>query len=302
MGDVPEFHHLLVFARVVEARSVTGGARTMGLAQPTASGHLSTLEKTLGVRLFDRVNGEILPTAAGKVLYRHAIDLLKRRQAAMDELGGLRGLSGGTLDIGGSNIPGGYVLPAIIATFQRGHRDVRLQLRVGDSQQIAGEVADGVLDLAVIGTEPSKGTLLARAVGRDRLVLVVAPDHPWAQKRKLPVRTLAREPFLARERGSGTRAVIQRGLRAAGLAPETLAVTAELGSNEAVKQSVLAGLGFSIVSERSVRPELDSRKLHAIPIEGVTLERPFYLVTDSRRSASALRRAFEEHLVSAMKA
>lgn len=302
MAEIPEFHQLLVFARVIEARTVTGGARSLGLTQSTASGHLSTLEKALATRLFDRVNGEIVPTDAGAVLYRHAVDLLKRREDALEELRALKGLAGGSLDVGGSNIPGVYVLPALIAAFQHAHPDVRVQLKVGDSQQIADAVAAGALDLAVIGNEPAKGVLLARAVGRDRLVCIVRAGHPWSRRRRVPAKALAGEPFLARERGSGTRAAIERGLREARVDPATLRVAAELGSNEAVKQSVLAGLGFSFVSARSVRREIEARTLRTVAVEGVSLERPLYLVTDQRRSASPLRRAFEEHLMAGMKA
>lgn len=302
MAEFPEFHHLILFARVVEARSISGGARAAGLAQSTVSEHLAALEKGLGTRLFDRVNGEIRPTDAGKMLYRHALDLLKRRQAALDEIRGLQGLSVGSLDVGGSNIPGVYLLPALIAAFQRAHPGVQLQLRVGDSQQIADAVAEGAIDVAVIGNEPPKGTLRARAVGRDRLVPIVPRGHAWAGKRKLALRALTSEPFLARERGSGTRAAIERGLLEGGVDVGALRVAAELGSNEAVKQSVLAGLGFSIVSERSVRREIEAGTLVRVPLDGVRLERPFYLVTDSRRSASPLRRAFEEHVIAAVKA
>lgn len=301
MAEVPDFHHLNVFARVVEERSVSGGARAAGLSQPTVSGHLATLEKALGVRLFDRVDGEISPTQIGQALYRHALDLLRRRREALEEIDALKGVAGGELDIGGSNIPGVYLLPPLLAGFQSDREGVQLHLRVGDSQEIADAVVAGALDLAVIGNEPAKGPLHARAIGRDALLCVVGEGHPWAGKRKLPAGELAKQPYLSRERGSGTRALVDRALAEAGVAPETLHVVAELGSNEAVKQSVIAGLGFAFVSERSVQAELTHGLLHQVPVEGVRFERPFYLIADRRRSPSPLRRAFEDYLVTAMR-
>ena len=301
MPQVPEFHHLLVFARVIEERSVSGGARAAGLSQPTVSGHLATLEKQLGVRLFDRIDGEIRATEAGQVLYTHALDLLRRRRDALDELAALEGGAGGTIDVGGSNIPGVYALPQIVQAFHEARDGVVVSLTVGDSQQMIEAVESGALDVAVVGVEPPpKGHCLGRAVGRDRLSLIVGAGHAWAKKRKIAPAELAGEPMLMRERGSGTRRFIEQTLTAAGVEADQLTSAGVLGSNEAIKQAVMAGLGCSVVSLRSVQLELQTKHLHALDVTGVTFERPFYVVTDRRRSATPLRRAFEDQLIATL--
>jgi DNA-binding transcriptional LysR family regulator len=300
MPSVPEFHHLKVFTCVIEERSVSGGARAAGLSQPTVSGHLATLEKQLGVRLFDRIDGEIRPTEAGTLLYTHALDLLRRRRDALDELAALKGGAGGTIDVGGSNIPGVYALPGIIQTFQREHDGVEVSLTVGDSQQMIDAVESGALDVAVVGGEPPKGHCLARPAGRDRLVLIVGMDHAWAGAKKLAVADLANEPMLLRERGSGSRRLIESALRDAGLTLEAIPAAGVLGSNEAIKQAVMAGLGWSLVSERSIGVELEAKRVRTVPVTGVAFERPFYVITDRRRSATALRRAFEDQLIATL--
>ena len=302
MPILPDLHHLEVLVRVLEEKSVSRGARTLGLAQPTVSGHLASLERMVGTRLFDRVEGEIRPTRAGRTLARYGQDLLRLRQEALAAVGTLRDVAGGTLDVGGSNIPGTYVLPRVIQAFQSAHPGVRVTLRVGDSTGILGAISDGDCELGIVGARPPKEGFVARVVGHDVLQLVVGREHAWAKRRTVAVADLPGERYLARERGSGSRALVERVLAAEGLPPEAFPPSAELGSNEAVKQAVIAGLGFSFCSAQSVAHELACGLLRAPELPGVTFARPFYLATDRRRSASSIRRAFERHLLATVTA
>ncbi|MCI0343306.1 MAG: LysR family transcriptional regulator [Planctomycetales bacterium] len=306
-ASAPDLHHFEVFARVLEEKSVSKAARALGLAQPTVSGHLASLEKALGVQLFNRVQGEILPTKEGRLVYRYARDLLRLRGEALGAVEAMRGISAGLLEAGGSNIPGAYLLPGAIRSFLEGRPGVRVTLRVGDSKEILDAVAGGDLDLGVVGSRPPKGSpLLARPLAGDRLLLAVGKGHPWAGREKVSLSELPEGSYLVRERGSGSREKVEEVLAEAGLPPERLVPLAELGSNEAVKQAVVTGLGFSFLSSLSIAHEMECGLLRCPVLEGsggpIVLERPFVLVTDRRRASSPLRREFEKHLLAPSRA
>ena len=256
-------HRLELFLAVLDAGGVGRAAQARRLSQPAVSEHLRGLEAFFDVRLFERAGRGVRPTAAARVIepfVRQALGLVASAEQAAIEL---RGLGAGSVAVGASTTPGTYLLPAVLGRFHSAHPQITLTLRVGDSRQVEEWVAAGAVELGVVGAAPLRPGLSAEPWVKDELVAIVARRHKLARRRTLPPRALADEPYISREEGSSTRAVAERIFAQSGV---TLQPVMELGSTEAVREAVAAGLGVSVVSRHAVRPR-DPRVV-AIRLQG----------------------------------
>ncbi len=287
-----DLHALQVFCKIVELKSFSRAAEAVLLTQPTVSGHIKVLEETLGLRLFDRAGRQVTPTQAGELLYGYARRILALRAEAEQALAEFKGGLKGSLCIGGSSIPGAYVLPPLIARFKREYPDVTIHLKIGDSREACRAVAEGHCDLAAVGARFEDARLHFEPLAEDELVLVVPRPHPWARRAAVHLKDLAEQPFVLREVGSGSRQFAERALEAHGLNPKDLRVAAEMGSNEAVRQAVKAGSGVAIISRRAVEDDLKTGALAAVRIESVRFVRQFYIAAHRARTKSPACRAF----------
>lgn len=243
-------HRLELFLAVLDAGGVARAAAARRLSQPAVSEHLRGLEAFFGVRLFERAGRGVRPTAAARLIEpfaRQALGLLARAAAATVEL---RGLRAGAVSVGASTTPGTYLLPAVLGRFHAEHPAVALTLRIGDTREIEQWVASGAVELGVIGEAPLGPGIAAERLVKDELVAIVARRHPLARRRAVRAAALGDEPYISREEGSSTRAIAAQFFAAAGV---TLRVAMELGSTEAVREAVAAGLGVSVVSRHAVR-------------------------------------------------
>lgn len=256
-------HRLELFVSVLDSGGVARAAKARRLSQPAVSEHLRGLEGFFGVRLFERVGRGVRPTAAARVLepfVRQALGLMTSAEQAVVEL---RGLRAGSVAVGASTTPGTYLLPAVLGRFHTAHPQIALKLRIGDSHEVEDWVASGAVELGVIGAAPSLSGLTAEPWLRDELVTIVPRGHRLARRRAIAPTALANEPYIAREEGSSTRAVAEEFFAGSGV---TLRAAMELGSTEAVREAVAAGLGVSVVSGHAVRPR-DARVV-AIRFQG----------------------------------
>ena len=291
-----DIRQLQVFMAVWETGSFSKAALRIHLTQPTVSGHIRSLEDTLGTRLFDRSGGAVAPTRAGRLLYPYARQILRLRDQASRELSLFLGKERGTLEVGGSNIPGQYILPRLAGDFKRGHPGTRLVLRVGDTASVISDVASGDLELGMVGAVLERKDLRFEACFHDELVLVVPPGSPLAGRDGVSLEELRGEPFIMREKGSGTRYATESALERAG-GPGAfcrLKVVAEMGSTEAVRQAAKAGLGCAIVSRRAIEDDLRHGMLFSPRLHGVDLTRQFYLLWHEKRTLSPLAAAFRD--------
>src|SRR6266568_3282671 len=232
-------HRLRLFLAVLDSGGVARAAQARHLSQPAVSEHLRGLEAFFDVRLFERAGRGVRPTAAARVIepfVRQALGLVASAEQAAIEL---RGLGAGSVAVGASTTPGTYLLPAVLGRFHSAHPQITLTLRVGDSRQVEEWVAAGAVELGVVGAAPLRPGLSAEPWVKDELVAIVA------RRRTLPPRALADEPYISREEGSSTRAVAERIFAQSGV---TLQLVMEIGSTEAVREAVGAGLGVSVVS------------------------------------------------------
>lgn len=291
-----EMRRIEVFCKVVELRSFTKAAEALLLSQPTVSEHIRSLEDGLGEKLLDRLGREVLTTPAGKLFYKYARSIVQTKQEAIQALELFKGNLAGHLVLGASTIPGTYLLPLLAASFKVAHPAVQITIRISDSAEIGEEVIKGDLEAGVVGSLLSDRRLVFEELFSDELVLAVPPGHRWSRRSTITLDELYGEPFILRERGSGTRAVMSRILEDHGFAPARLDVVAEMGSTEAVRQGVKAGIGVSILSRYAVREDCEHGLLSCAQIENVSFTRPLYLIQRKGRQRAPLCQAFLSHL------
>lgn len=291
-----DIRRLEVFCKVLELSSFTKAAEAVRLSQPTVSENIRLLEESLGEKLFDRLGRQVLPTGAGKILYRYARRIIQQRDEALQAIQQYRGQLVGELTLGASTIPGAYILPNLIVAFQTNHPTIRTSLRIAGTASIAEALLEGTLELGVIGAKWKDQHLDCEEFYADELVLTVNPGHPWVGRAPVAVEELEGQPFILREEGSGTRMVMSRALKNHGFDPIRLFAVAEMGSTEAVLQGIKASLGISILSSLAVADEVRQGNLVTVPLKDLRIRRPFYLAQRKNRQLSPLALAFRRHI------
>jgi len=287
-----DVRRLEIFAKVAELGSFSRAADALFLTQPTVSEHVRALEDELGVQLLDRLGRGASPTRAGQLLLGYARRILALAAEARQAIDHFQGRMSGELIVGGSTIPGEYVIPALVARFRSKFPEVSISLVIGSSRQVTGWVEDGRVEVGIVGARPGGRTLEARELMDDELVVVVSSEHSWAGRGTVRLEEVRTEPTVVRERGSGSREALEAALKRAGTDLAHFRVVAEMGSTQAIKQAVRAGVGFAIVSERAVDVECRAGLIACLRIEGVKIARAFSLVTHRERSRSPIARAF----------
>ena len=287
---------LHIFTKVVETHSFSRAADQVLLSQPTVSSHINDLEAHYGCRLIDRLGKEVVPTRAGQLLYKYARKLIALQDETESVMADYHGKIRGRLQIGGSTIPGEYILPAVVGRYTADYPDVKVSLTVGDTKQVTDEILSGVLEFGIVGARMKNRKLVQEEVATDTLRLVVPQDHKWAGRNRVSLKNLLTEPFIVRERGSGTLQALLDSLAEAGFKSGSLKIVAEMGSTTAVIQGIKSRVGISVLSTLAVREELQAGRLKALPVSGLSLQRSFYLTFNKHRTLSPLCNAFIEYL------
>jgi DNA-binding transcriptional LysR family regulator len=285
-----------IFYYVAKFGSFSKAAEALLLTQPTISGHIKALEDSLSLVLFDRLGRGISLTRAGEMLYGYAERLLSTKTAALQSLQELQGGLRGELLIGGSSIPGQYILPTVLGDFKRHYPGITVLLHITDTMQTLDHVVHGETELGLVGAHVPHLQVTYQPFVDDELVLAVPPGHPWAARGTVSLQMLPNEPFIQRERGSGSRLVIEQTLKRHGLEPGSLRISAEMGSTEAIKQGIKAGVGISIISRIALADELRARSLYAVILQDVAFRRSFYIIRHRMRTLSPLGLTFEGFL------
>jgi DNA-binding transcriptional LysR family regulator len=293
-----DLRRLEIFAKVAELGSFSRAAEALFLTQPTVSEHVRSLEEELGVQLLDRLGRGAAPTRAGQVLLGYARRMLALAREARQAVDQLQGRLSGELAVGGSTIPGEYVLPALIGGFKEKYPDISISLLIGDTRQVSGWVEEGRVEIGVVGARPVARALESRELMTDELVVVVPAGHAWTAKRAVGIADLRHEPLIMRERGSGSREALERALGDAHVDLSAFRVVAEMGSTQAIKQAVRARVGISLMSRRAVEDECRAGLLSCVKVKDLKLTRAFHLVTHRDRTRSPLAQAFLAYLES----
>ncbi len=258
------------------------------MSQPAVSKHIHLLEAEVGVPLFQRSGNRVELTEAGRLLADYAQRVSVLTDDIRRVMGELEGLQRGHLRIGASTTPGLYLLPEILARFQKQYPSVEVALTVTNSDDVTRRVLDGDVDLGFVGALPGSPGLQVRPLVQDEIVLIVPPGHPLGGQRSFSPDVLARETLFVREHGSGTRQVVEAGLARLGVRPGRMV---ETSGSEAVKRLVGAGLGTAFVSRLAISLEVAHQLVQQADIPQMRFSRQLCLVSrkDARPPAAALR-------------
>lgn len=266
------------------------------LSQPTISEHIRVLEEDLGLTLFDRQGKEVLPTPAGKLLYHYAEQLMSLREESFRAMHQFRDKGSGELLIGGSNIPGQYLLPPLLGQFQEKFPRIQIRLFIGDSRSVRDRLLEGAIELGLVGAPLEHRQIQCTFWVADHMVCVAPPAERSSIPDNFSVDELLHSPFIFREKGSGTREAVEQAFKKIGVEIRQIRPVAEMGSNEAIRQAVKAGMGISILSRRAVVEDLEAGRLREIRVNKLPLRREFYLITLKQRTLSPLAQEFKEFL------
>lgn len=288
---------LEVFLAVVEQGSFSGAARSCGLTQSTVSQHMAVLEEELGVRLMERSRNGIHMTEEGRILLKHARHVVGELRATHEAIQRLRGDKDVNLRIGVSTVPGGYLVPPVVAGLSRRFPNLHAVLYQGDSRETADRIASREVEAGVVGSRFEERGFFYAAVGEDRIRLVAPAGHPWTRRPGISLQDLTECPLVMRTPGSGTGKTVLEAIEKAGLRSDQLQIRAHVGGTEAVKASVLAGLGLSFLSEIVVRRDVERGDLTILSVEGLDISRPFYLARRSGRPLSSVVEAFWDAMI-----
>jgi len=285
---------LRIFVSVVDKKSFSRASEAINLSQPTVSSHIKELEEHFQCRLLDRLGKITEPTRAGLILYDYAKQMLALREETQTAMLDFLGHTKGKLIMGGSTIPAGYIFPKLMGAFKQLYPDVSISLSAGDTSQIIRAVKQGTLELGVVGARTEDPGIEQEKLVQDEMKLIVPADHEWSTRKSIPCDQLFTQPFIARERGSGTWKSILSSIDEAGADSKALMPNVTMGNSVSVIQGILSGVGISILSTIAVAEELRTGRLSALSVEGLDLTRYFYLTLSKKRSRSPICRKFIE--------
>jgi DNA-binding transcriptional LysR family regulator len=264
---------------LVEEGSFSRAAKKMLLTQPALTKNIKNVENYIGMKVVNRSNAGISLTPEGKIIYDYAQRMVKLRNDAREKILKLHENAGGNIYIGASTIPATYILPRVLSEFRNSHPDIMVYIRTADSEDSLNMVLDNEVEIGFIGKKPLNKKLIAEPLWKDRLVLAVPKTHRLSKKKSITLSEIIDEPFILREKGSATREFLESYLKEAkSVNLSHLHICCELGSSEAVKEAIIAGLGVSVISIHAVERELSLGLLFDVPIQGCRMERNFYLI------------------------
>lgn len=264
-GMLPQ---LRVFEAVTRHGSFTRAAEELYMAQPTVSVQIRKLTETVGMPLLEQVGKRVHATAAGHELYTACQEIFDTLSGIEETLSNIRGLTAGSLRITASTTAK-YLAPHLLAEFVKLHPGIEVSLRVNCRQAVLERLAANEDDLYILANPPDDEDIVVQRILPNPVVALARSDHRLARERAIPFERFAQEPFLTREQGSGTRMVAERIFAGHGIEPR---VRMELGSNEAIKEAILAGLGVAILYRHSIGFSIDPTQLAALDVEGFPLE------------------------------
>ncbi len=273
---------LQVFHTVARLLSFTKAAETLHMTQPAVTFQVRQLEEYFNTRLFDRTHNRISLTEAGERVYQYAdkiFDLYAQMENAVREM---TGEVSGSLTLGASTTIAEYMLPALLGDFRAKYPEVTIHLKVSNTDGIVSMVENNTIDLGVVEAPVSNKNLVVDECRRDQLVAIVPPGHAKAKAKVIKLEELMEYPYICREEGSGTREVIAEYIHRTNPGHAGLNVVMELGSPEAVKGAVEAGMGISVVSRATIQKELKLGTLVAIELDPL-LDRPFSFVHQKQK-------------------
>jgi DNA-binding transcriptional LysR family regulator len=284
---------LKVFESVARHLNYTRAANELHLTQPAVSMQVRQLEDSLGVPLFEQIGKRIHLTAAGEEVLGYSRAISQQLEELEAVVNRLKGVRGGRLRISVATTAN-YFIPTLLGRFSQRYPDITVSLDVTNRQTLLRQLAENTVDLVVMGRPPAEADVEAVPFKDNPLVVVAPPDHPLAGKKRIPLLRLQQETFLVREPGSGTRVAQERFFNERGMHLQT---GMEVGSNEAIKQSVQAGLGLGLLSRATIEQELALKRLVELDVADFPIMRHWYVVHRKGKRLSAAAEAFKDFML-----
>lgn len=287
-----DLRQLTTLCAVIDRRSFSAAAESLGISQPAVSSQIRSLEERLGQRLLDRSGRGVRVTEAGRVVERYARRLIALEGELERELADAGGRIAGRLQLGSSTGPGEVMLPRLLGRFRQAHPDVTVGMVVHDSRTICDLVESGELELGIVGAVRDRRGLDFAPFLRDELVVIAPPGHALAARASITLAELAATEVVMQQPGSGVRDTLEAAFRAEGLPVARWPL--EMGLQQSVKAAVLDGIGVSVISRGAVAVEAADGRLAVIAIEGGRTVRDFATVQAAGRTPTRLVTAFLE--------
>jgi DNA-binding transcriptional LysR family regulator len=301
MTDLPfTLDQLRILKAIASEGSFKKAAESLYISQPAVSLQVQNLEKQLSVPIFDRENRKAAFTEEGKVLLRYGNRILSLCDESCRAIEDLRSLNGGTLVIGASQTTGTYLMPRLIGLFRQKYPQIAVQLQVHSTRRISWSVANGKVNLAIIGGKvpPELDNVLQiTPYAEDELALILPKLHPFSKLEYIQKEDLYRLRFIALDTQSTIRKVIDQVLNQNGIDSTRFKIEMELNSVEAIKNAVQSGLGAAFVSISAIAKELELGILHWVKIEDITIRRTLSIVVNPNRYRSKASQAFSKEIL-----
>ncbi|VAW94770.1 RuBisCO operon transcriptional regulator CbbR [hydrothermal vent metagenome] len=292
------FRQLEVFEAVARLLSYTLASKELHLSQPAVSMQIKQLEGSTGLPLFEQLGRKIYLTEAGREMYHYCRSISQQLEEAEEVLEQLKGLKTGRLEVTVATTANAFATK-MLAMFSQQHEGVTVSLDVTNRERLLRQLAENVKDLAIMGRPPEGADLVTEAFADNPLVVVAAPDHPLALNRlkeqSIPLYRLQDQTFVVREQGSGTRTAMQRFFSDHDI---TVTSSMEMNENEAIKQSVQAGMGLGVVSIHTIELELETKRLVILNVDHFPIMRHWYLVHRTDKRLSPVAQAFRQFVLS----
>lgn len=301
MTDLPfTLDQLRILKAIAKEGSFKKAANSLYVSQPAISLQIQNLERQLNVSLFERGNKKATLTEAGSLLLKYGGRILALCEETCRALDDLQNLQGGTLIIGASQTTGTYLMPRLIGLFRQRYPQVAVQLQVHSTRLISWSVANGQVDLAIIGGEiPAElqDVLQVTSYAEDELALILPKSHPFSKLRDIQKEDLYRLRFIALDTQSTIRKVIDKVLSQHGIDSSRFKIEMELNSIEAIKNAVQSGLGAAFVSVSAIAKELELGIVHWAQIENVTIKRMLSIIINPNRYKSKATETFNQEIL-----
>jgi DNA-binding transcriptional LysR family regulator len=287
------FRQLQVFESVARRQSFTRAAKELHLSQPAVSMQIKQLEGAVGLPLFEQLGKQIHLTEAGSVMLQFSRRIAGDLREAEEAIEELKGVESGRLRVSVATTVN-YFAARLLSRFCNQYPGVRVSLDVTNRQAVLHQLEENSVDIVLMGQPPGGLEVEAEAFMDNPLVVIAPPNHPLVGRRRVPLSALARETFLIREPGSGTRSAMERFFAEKGIAPR---ISVEMTSNEAIKQSVEAGLGLGVVSNHTVELECGAGRLKVLDVQSFPIKRKWYVVHRRGKRLSAISNAFRDFVL-----
>jgi len=284
---------LQIIEAVVQTRSYSLAAERLHMTQPAISMQMKQLEHNTGLILFERQGKRIVLTAAGKDIHQHSQQITANYNDLIDVIRTTKDLHTGHIKVSAATTSN-HLITQMIANFSKVNKDIKVALKITNRERLVQQLQNFEPDIVLMGEPPPKLDLISERLIMNPLFVIAPPDHALAKKKNIPLKEIAQYEFVVREQGSGTRAAIERFFKDR---EQEFNSTLEMGSNEAIKHAVTAGLGLGLVSLHSIKLELEANKLIILDVNQLPIRRHWHIVKRKGKRLLPAAKQFQDFMI-----